>query len=139
MSPVFQTTCPAKRTMNNFFRISAFVLCLLLFIASTYAQQSLRGITPEDYFAFEFLSDPHISPDGKLVAYVVTKIDRAQNRRTSSIWMVAADGSHKPWQFTTSPQSTNSPRWSPDGASLAFLSTRPTEGQVAGAGAGSSR
>ena len=65
-----------------------------------------RGITPEDYYSFEFLGDPHISPDGKLVAYVVTKVDRPQNRRSSSIWMAAVDGGRAPWQFTTSPQST---------------------------------
>src|SRR4029079_5633227 len=93
---------------------TAFLLCLLIF-AHTFSQQSLRGITAEDYLAFEFLSDPHISPDGKLVAYVVTKIDRAQNRRNSSIWMVPTDGNRAPWQFTTSPQSVSSPRWSPDG------------------------
>src|SRR5262249_44761751 len=95
--------------------------------------QSLRGITPEDYFAFEFISDPNISPDGKLVAYVVTKIDRAQNRRNSSIWMVATDGSRAPWQFTTSPQTSNSPRWSPDGKSIAFISSRPEAGAAANA------
>src|SRR5205807_1781865 len=71
------------------------------------------------------ISDPNISPDGKLVAYVVTKIDRAQNRRNSSVWMSATDGSRAPGQFTTSPQSSNSPRWSPDGKWLAFLSSRP--------------
>ena len=114
-------------------RLSAILLCLFVSV-SVLPQHTLRGITPEDYFAFEFLSDPHISPDGKLVAYVVTKIDRAQNRRNSSIWMAAADGSGAPWQFTTSPQSTNSPRWSPDGGSLAFLSTRPSEGSGAGPG-----
>src|SRR5262247_2155171 len=99
------------------------LLCLLL-IGSTAAQQP-RGVTPEDYFSFEFLNDPHISPDGKLVAYVVTKIDKAQNRRQSSIWLVTTDSSRAPWQFTTSPQSSSSPRWSPDGQSIAFLSSRP--------------
>jgi len=49
-------------------------------------------ITPEDYFSFEFISDPNLSPDGKFVAYVLTKIDRGQNRRNSAIWMVTTDG-----------------------------------------------
>ena len=113
---------------------SALLACLFLVAAPTMAQ-SQRGITPEDYFAFEFISDPNISPDGKLVAYVVTKIDRAQNRRNSSIWMAATDGSRAPWQFTTAPQSSNAPRWCPDGKSLAFLSTRPAETTPAAAGA----
>ncbi|HKE58538.1 MAG TPA: S9 family peptidase [Pyrinomonadaceae bacterium] len=103
--------------------LSALLFCLLLVTPS--AAQQPRGVTAEDYFSFEFLSDPHLSPDGKLVAYVLTKIDKAQNRRNASIWLVAADGSRAPWQFTTSPQSSTSPRWSPDGQSLAFLSTRP--------------
>src|SRR5262245_43394888 len=97
---------------------AATVLCVFVFAGLISAQQTPRGITPEDYLALEFISDPNISPDVKLVAYVVTKIDRGQNRRNSSIWMVATDGRRAPWQFTTSPQSSNSPRWSPDGKSL---------------------
>ena len=114
-------------------RLSVLLFCLFIF-ASAFAQPTPRGVTAEDYFSFEFLSDPHISPDGKLVAYVVTKIDRAQNRRQSSIWLVPTDGSRSPWQFTTSPQSTSSPRWSADGQSLAFLSTRPAESGAGGSG-----
>jgi dipeptidyl aminopeptidase/acylaminoacyl peptidase len=103
-------------------------LALILFSTSlAWAQQvgTLRGITPEDYYAFEFLREPRISPDGKLVAYVLQAIDRKQNRRNSNIWLASVDGSRAPWQFTTSLQSSSSPQWSPDGQYLAFLSSRP--------------
>src|SRR5690349_19782504 len=107
----------------NVIRRLAFIAGLTICLVAAAPAQTQRGVTPEDYFAFEFISDPNISPDGKLVAYVVTKIDRAPNRRNSSIWMVATDGSRAPWQFTTAPQSSSAPRWAPDGQSLAFLSS----------------
>ena len=114
----------------------ALVVCLLVLAGLAAAQPSPRGITAEDYFSFEFISDPNISPDGKLVAYVLTKVDRAQNRRNTAIWMAATDGTRAPWQFTTSPQSSSSPRWSPDGRSLAFLSSRPESAAAGTAAAG---
>lgn len=123
------------KTLRGFFPIAALVACLIVLSGLAFAQTP-RGIIPEDYFSFEFVSDPQISPDGRLVAYVVTKVDRAQNRRNSSIWMAAIDGSRAPWQFTTAPQSSNSPRWSPDGKSLAFLSSRPESTPAPAAAAG---
>ncbi len=119
--------------MKRVFKSARVLLLLAVVSALAFSQQpAQRGITPEDYFAFEFVADPRISPDGKLVAYVVTKIDRAQNRRNSAIWIATADGSRAPWRFTTSPHSSNSPRWSTDGQSLAFLSSRPS-GESTGA------
>ena len=125
-----QIECQREMQMNltrKLLSIPALITCWSVLTVTSVAQQTnLRGVTPEDYYSFEFLSDPQISPDGKLVAYVVTKVDRAQNRRNSAIWTVAIDGSRAPSQFTTSPQSSNSARWSPDGRWLAFLSSRPS-------------
>jgi dipeptidyl aminopeptidase/acylaminoacyl peptidase len=86
-----------------------------------------RGITPEDYFAFHFLSDAHISSDGKQVAYVMTVVDQQRNRRNSSIWIVATDGRSAPRRLTAENFNSTSPRWSPDGFVLAFLSNRAAD------------
>jgi len=89
--------------------------------------QSRRGVTAEDYLAFKFVGDPHLSPDGKVVAYVLATIDQKKNRRESSIWVVPADGSAAPRRLSAEGFSSSSPRWSPDGKTLAFLSARASD------------
>jgi dipeptidyl aminopeptidase/acylaminoacyl peptidase len=102
------------------------VFCLLAFGTALQAADR-RGITPEDYFSFQFISDAHLSPDAKLVAYVVTTIDQKKNRRDSAIWLLPVDGSAVPRRLSAEGFSSNAPRWSPDGKTLAFLSTRSSE------------
>lgn len=128
--------------MRVFLKSYGALVALVLFTTSMcWAQQAgtKRGITPEDYYAFEFLREPRISPDGKLVAYVLQTVDRKQNRRNSNIWLATTDGTRAPWQFTTSPQSSSSPQWSPDGQQLAFLSSRPPGVESDGGGNAANR
>src|SRR5579872_297999 len=106
-------------------RIFLASVCALIASATAFAN---RGVTPEDYFAFHFLSDAHISPDGKQIAYVTTVVDQQRNRRNSSIWIVATDGRSAPRRLTSENFNSSSPRWSPDGFVIAFLSTRTADG-----------
>src|SRR5579863_984240 len=105
-------------------RIFLAFVCALIASATALAN---RGVTPEDYFGFHFLNDAHISPDGKQVAYVMTVVDQQRNRRNSSVWVVATDGHSAPRRLTADNFNSTSPRWSPDGFVLAFLSNRATE------------
>jgi dipeptidyl aminopeptidase/acylaminoacyl peptidase len=101
----------------------------LILTAAGIGAAAPRGVTPEDYFAFKNVTEARISPDGKLVAYVVTAVDRKANRRESQIWMAPTDGSRPGWQFTTG-VSSRLPRWNPRGHTLAFVSTRGAKPQV---------
>ncbi len=81
---------------------------------------------PDDVYALTGVADPRISPDGRRVAYVVVSVDREQNRYRSAIWVAALDGSEAPRRFTSGETVDQSPRWSPDGRWLAFVSDRGT-------------
>ena len=88
-----------------------------------------RPPTPEDALGFKSVSDAQLSPDGELVAFVVGEPYRVDSRLPrSNIWVVASAGG-PPSRFTAGPRSDSSPRWSPDGQTLAFLSDRLEDGQ----------
>src|SRR6266536_3095782 len=104
------------------------VACLLLLIAAPLAAQK-RAITFEDYIALKTISDPQLSSDGKWVAYTVSIPSLQDNRNVSRVWVVEV-ATGKSRQVTGGPGSDRQPRWSPDGKTLAFISTREAGAQV---------
>jgi Tol biopolymer transport system component len=84
-----------------------------------------RPITADDLFRLHIVSDPQPSPDGGRVAYVVTRLDEAADDYRAAIWVVPSDGGPS-LQLTSGAARDTTPRWSPDGTRLAFVSNRPS-------------
>lgn len=70
------------------------------------------------------VSNPQISPDGRLVAYQEQWTNWSENRFQQDIW-IADTGTGQVYRLTDGRQSSTHPRWSPDGKWIAFLSARP--------------
>ena len=88
-----------------------------------------RAITIDDYLALRSVSDPQLSPDGKSIAYTVTEASLKDNRGIAHVWLVdVATGQGR--QLTAGPGSDRQPRWSPDGRTVAFVSTRESGAQL---------
>jgi dipeptidyl aminopeptidase/acylaminoacyl peptidase len=87
------------------------------------ATQSRRLLTVDDLFNLREVRDPQRSPDGRWVAYTVTRAIRETDKNDTDVWMVSWDGSQHV-QLTSTLENESRPRWSPDGRFLSFLSSR---------------
>ncbi|HXQ98298.1 MAG TPA: hypothetical protein VN774_07635, partial [Candidatus Limnocylindrales bacterium] len=111
----------------------ALVICAALALAPVISApldgaQSKRAMTFDDLISMQRASDPHVSPDGKWVAFTVATPDKEANRNASNIWMVPANGGAT--KQLTSSGHDSTPRWAPDGKRIAFISSRDGEAQI---------
>ncbi len=88
-----------------------------------------RPMTFEDLYAFGRVSDPQVSPDGETVLYVVTQYSIENNNSNSEIWAIDIKGEESV-RLTDHPASDVNPRWSSDGESIAFISSRENGRQI---------
>ena len=100
------------------------VAAVLLPASLLFSQPARRALKLEDMHRFHDVRDAQISPDGKWVAYTVNTVDGAADKSDTDVWITSWDGKQQ-LRMTSSTENESSPRWSPDGRWLSFLSSRP--------------
>ena len=93
------------------------------------AKESLAIFDPMDVFELEWATDPRVSPDGDTIVYVRKSNDIMKDRERSNLWQITIDKQdHRP--LYSGIKSARSPRWSPDGTKLAFISNDTGSQQI---------
>lgn len=117
--------------------IGLLVFTIIIILSSERSAQTLKKIvsastqpthtiTPEDVLSIRELYDVNLSPDAREIAFVVSEPNDPKNPREAravNIWVVPAGGGD-PRPLIAGLKNADSPRWSPDGRTLAFLSDR---------------
>src|SRR5712692_9465356 len=115
--------------MNSHWRTALGVAAALVFPGILPAQDSSHNLSAMDEFQLQIAADPQIAPDGKKIVYVRGFADPMTDKRYANLWIINADGSdHRP--LTTGNRSDSSPRWSPDGTRIAYLSDADGKQQI---------
>lgn len=91
--------------------------------------EPLKTFKAKDIFNLEYVADPQISPDGRQIVYVRRSHDIMSDSMRSNLWLVNSDGTnHRPLAVDTN--NHYSPRWSPNGDRIAFISNTSGRSQI---------
>jgi dipeptidyl aminopeptidase/acylaminoacyl peptidase len=112
-------------------RLSGLLLAFLLPLYAVRGQagEKLRPMTVDDIMKVRYLMETALSPDGTQVLYAVSEADLKQGRYNTDLWMVPFAGG-TPVKLTNAPGRDDTPRWSPDGKKVGFVSDRDGKPQI---------
>jgi len=102
---------------------------LLMFLTLLVKSQELKNPSFEEVISLQSISNALISPDGKHIVFVASSADWEENRYDSELWLSKNGG--VPFQLTNNlKNSSNNPKWSPDGKWISFISNRDDKSQL---------
>jgi dipeptidyl aminopeptidase/acylaminoacyl peptidase len=96
------------------------LIAVLFIAAAAHAQHAMKF---EDLAGIRRIGAPHVSPDGKWIAYDASTIDLAANVRRSAIYLMPAAGGDSK-KITDGSRQDEEPRWSPNGKTIAYVSNK---------------
>jgi dipeptidyl aminopeptidase/acylaminoacyl peptidase len=109
--------------------IFLFFLFLSTAVATEDCELQTHPFSVHDMLAMDRISDPQVSPDGRMIVFVVRETDLEANRGRTDLWVVGVDGAGLR-RLTSHPENDSNPRWGPDSKSVWFLSKRSGSSQV---------
>ena len=98
--------------------ISLLIFCCIS--SFTYSQEALPNFQELDVFELEYVTDPNISPNGEQVVYVRNSMDIMNDRKVGQLWIIDSNGDNHQ-KLLSNDQSSYSPRWSPTGDRIAYI------------------
>ena len=112
--------------MSTYPRRVGLVLACVLLASGIAAAQAKKPMTFVEAIELPSLQDPQLSPNGKQILFVIERADWKANRRVGHIYRINADGTGQV-QLTFGERGESAPRWSPDGARIAFAARRDAD------------
>jgi dipeptidyl aminopeptidase/acylaminoacyl peptidase len=104
-------------------------MTILAVLFASIAFAAKPGLNTDTIWDARSVADPQITKDGKSVIYVLGFNDKMSDQKLSNLWMVSSDGKdNRP--LTAGAFRDSSPRISPDGARIAYLSNRSGKVQI---------
>ena len=104
-------------------RLIAASLAGMALLGATLSAQDKRPMTIVELIDVPQVGSPRLSPDGTELLYTRSDTDWKKNGRTTHVHRIGSDGSGDV-RLTNGEHGESSPRWSPDGAWVAFLARR---------------
>src|SRR4051794_143627 len=89
-----------------------------------------RGVEAEDLYQLKSVVNPQFSPDGQSFVYVQTTIEKETDEYQAHLFYQTLESSCQPFQWTFGKGRNHTPRWSPDGTQMGFVSNRSGKNQL---------